>query len=164
MKKIHKSTLIFLVTLFAFLVISCNDDYGRSSESENIITYEDLPEKAREFLTEYFDGKDNVSQVEKETINDIIIFHVDLNDGYYIVFNAGGYWQEIDAPEGKTIPAAIIPQPIRQTLNERYFGYGVVVINTEGENYHIVLGNMQGGVSIDLLFNQSGEILNTGEV
>ena len=158
-----KKILPFALLLLLFLpFISCFDD--KENEIETLVTYNDLPAIAQKFLSDYFGGKDNVSKIEKDSEENVIFYEVDLKDGFEIVFNEAGYWQEIDAPYGSVIPTSILPEPIQQTLSERFHGYGVIEINTTGENYHLVLSDNQGGASLDLTFNQSGEIISTGEM
>ena len=158
MKKYLLFSFILLAGLFS--LGSCSDD--KTDEIENIIPAEELPEKAQKFLYTYFHEYE-IIKVEKETVQDLVIYDVELQDGYEVIFNAQGDWQEVDAPYGKTIPTGFIPEPILQTLNYSYNGYGIAEINTEGENYHIQLSNNQGGDSIELVFNQSGEIIYTSQ-
>lgn len=155
-----KQKFVLYLSLMFILsgLFSCNADDNK--EVENQITFEALPSVAQKFITDYFGGKENVEKVVEDFESDLILYDVETKDGYEIVFNAAGYWQEIDAPDNKTIPTSILPEPIAQTLYNQYRGYGVVAVNTAGENYHIVLSNNQGGESIGMTLNQSGEILN----
>lgn len=155
MKKINFLPLsVLMMCLFLF---SCSSDDEK--ELETLIGFNDLPIISQTFLNQYFGGADNVAKVEKDEEQQITLYEVDTKDGYELVFNSSGYWQEIDAPSGKTINPEILPEPIVATLNNQYHGYGVIEINTTGENYHLELSNNQGGGSIELIFNQSGEIL-----
>ena len=160
MKKSFIITLSLMILGLGFYSCSDKDE----NEVENLISYSELPEEAQKFLSTYFRGEENVLKVEENIENSGTLYEVNTKDGFEIVFNARGYWQEIDAPSGKTIPVSVLPEPIRQTLSYQYHGYGVVEVNTTGENYHLVLSNNQGGDSLDLTFNQSGEIVSTGEM
>lgn len=159
-----KRRLFYLigVLVFSLSMFSCSSE--ETNEVENVIPYSELPTGAQNFLSNNFGGSSNVAKVEKVADTDIVIYNVETKDGYEIVFNSGGFWQQIDAPEGKSVPMGILPEPIVATLNYQYHGYGVVEVNTEGENYHLVLSNNQGGDSIELTFNQSGEIVSTGSM
>ena len=158
-----KRTSFFSIALLliSMCLFSCNSDDEK--EVETIVTYEELPERAQQFIKSYFNGEDNIDKIVKNEDGSVPIFEVDTKDGYEIVFNQMGFWQEIVAPAYKTIPVSILPEPIQQTLSYQYHGYGIIVVNTEGENYHIVLSNNQGGDSIGLTFNQSGEIVSTDQ-
>lgn len=161
MNKIWLKLLISAVILIiAPTFSSCS---GGSDEVETIITENDLPSAAKSFLDTYFRNID-IQKIEKENDGEIEVFVVNLVNGFEIVFNSAGQWQEVEAPYNLTVPSAIIPEPILQTLDNQYPGYGVIEINTTGQNYHIVLSNNQGGASIDLMFNQSGEIISTGDM
>lgn len=141
-------------------LVSCSEE---GEGVENVIEYSQLPEEAKTFLDQYFYNIE-VTKVTKETYSDMVIYQVNLDNGIAIDFNEDGIWTQVDAPFGKTIPTGFIPEPIMQSLNYNYNGYGINQINREGENYHIVLTNNQGGDSIDLIYNQSGEIINQGTV
>lgn len=156
-----KKSLIFSIIVSVFTIFSFISCENENNEVENTVDYSALPNVATKFLETYFGGKDNVNAIEKITVQGIDLFKVSTKDGYQLTFNSGGYWQEIDAPEGATVPMAVIPEAIQETLNYQYHGFGVVSINTAGENYHLVLSNNQGGTSIDLMFNQAGEIIST---
>lgn len=158
MKKIYALTIACLL-IYPLFFYSCSDD--KENEPETEISKDQLPEKALTFLKKYFKDYE-ILKVEKEMAGETVIYEVDLQDGYEVVFNSEGDWQQVDAPYGKTIPTGFIPEPIMQTLNYQYNGYGVAEINTMGQNYHIVLSNNQGGDSIELIFNQSGEIISIG--
>lgn len=162
-KSYFKLLSVFLLT-FGVLssIISCSND--NEKELESIIAFGELPSDAQKLINDYFGGKENISKIEKQTSDNLIIYVVETADGYEIVFNQTGEWQQIVAPYNKTVPSGLIPEPIMQTLSVQYHGYGINEINTTGQNYHIVLSDNQGGSSIELIFNQSGEILSTGDM
>lgn len=147
--------ILFVLFISLFGLWSCSDD---TNEVNNPIEYDELPDNAKAFLKKYFYGYE-ITGIGKETVKDIILFEVELDEGYKIEFNSEGDWLQVLAPYGKTIPTGFIPEPIMQTLDYQYHGFGINQINITGENYHLVLSNNQGGDSIELLFNQSGEIL-----
>lgn len=157
MKKFYFKLLTISLLMFCgFSLVACSDDSPK--ETENIVTEEELPQAAKDFLYKYFHGYE-IIKITKDEEADITFYQVDLQDGYEVIFNSKGYWQQVDAPYGKTIPTGFIPEPILQTLDYQYNGYGIAEINTSGQNYHLVLSNNQGGDSIELVFNQSGEII-----
>lgn len=161
MKK-SKLVVLFasLLLLCSFNFIACSDD-NDADGSEVIVSYTDLPMNAQTFMETYFGGNGNVKKIEKETYSNMVFFDVETKDGFEIMFNSDGEWQEIDAPDGSTVPSEVIPEQIMQTLNQQYQGYGVVEINKTGQNYNVELSNNQGGSSIILTFNQSGEIISS---
>ena len=159
MKKTYLHFILSCVVLLGlFTFVSCSDN--DNEEVETTIDYNALPETAQTFLTCYFGGKSNVLKIQETFTENMTLYEVTTDDGFSVVFNSSGYWQQINSTGEKTIPSAVIPEQIQQTLSEKYYGYGVKEINTEGQNYHLVLSNNQGGDSIELIFNQSGEILS----
>ena len=135
---------------------SCKDD--DTHEVETTITVNDLPTAAQAFLKKYF-PEYSVQKIIKNIEENVTIYEVSLEDGDEVDFDALGEWIQVNSEYGKTIPTGFIPEPIIQTLDYQYNGYGIAEINTSGQNYHLVLSNNQGGDSIELVFNQSGEII-----
>lgn len=155
--KIIGAILLLLIGSTSF--VSCSDD---GDEMESVGSYNDLPSAAKTFLNEYFNGY-TVLKVEKDTSGDYTMYDVELQGGYEVMFNNAGDWQQVEAPDGKTIPDGIVPEAVQQTLNQQYPAYGVNEINKTGEGYNVELTNMQGGTSIELFFNMSGEIVGEGD-
>ena len=146
-----------LVLLGSFAVVSCSDD--NKDEVEEIITLQKLPANAQTFLHTYF--KDStIYKIEKETNGNVVVYEVYLEGGYEVIFSSDGTWTEVDAPDGMTIPDGIVPEVIQEYLNQNYSAYGVNEINRTGQGYKVELNNMQGGDSIDIYFNESGEVIN----
>ena len=150
---------IFLISALGFY--SCSDENPSVPESD--ITIDQLPSVAQSFLKSYFPDVEAKNIVEMKE-DEMVLYQVYLENGFEIVFNSEGYWQQVVAGNDMTVPNGIIPEQILQTLTNQYHGYGVVSINTEGQNYHVVLSNNQGGSSIDLVLNQSGEIISGGDM
>lgn len=152
--KIFVASLLLIGSL-PFVACS-NDDEG----VENVITYDELPSAAKNFLSTYFSGVD-VSKIEKETTGGVVIYEVELKNNYEIVFNMDGNWIEVDAPSGMTIPSGIAPEVIENYVNTNYPGYGINEINKTGMGYNVELTNGQGGSGLTLSFNEAGEVVNT---
>lgn len=156
-----KSLLLYLsLLLFATMgFVSCSNNEQEDTSSS--IQLNDLPAQAQDFIKKYF-RDEKITKIEKEDYTDVTIFTVYMAD-YQVMFNDQGIWQQVEANFGIEIPFGIMPEPIQQTLNERYSGFGVNEITRTGENYALVLTDNQGGNSIRLIFNQSGEILSESQ-
>ena len=154
MKKTLLICLSFILIVCSFS--SCSDDEPKDNESS--IEFNSLPSTAQEFIKKYFKNQ-NIVKIEKNEYASATIYSVYLDD-VQIDFKEDGEWQQVDAHYGKTIPFTILPEPVQATLNERYPGFGVNQITREGQNFYVVLTNNQGGDSINLTFNQSGEIID----
>ena len=163
MKK-HLLLILALVTLMALPFSSCN---GEDDEVENVISENELPSAALDFLDKHF-NEVAITKVVMIT-GSVTVYQVELENGFEVVFNTKGEWQEVDAPYYMTVPQAIIPEPVMQTLNREFSGYGVVEINTTGEGWKVELStglngsHIPGEPGIDIWFNMSGEILQTSQ-
>lgn len=155
MKKLF---LLCLISLFMVAgLASCNDN--DTNEVEEEITFSELPMTAQTFVKTYF-SEYEIAKILKDVEGVVTIYEVKFSNGYQAEFNNEGIWQQVAAPYGEKIPTGFIPGPIMSTLNRDYQGFGINVINKQGEYYKIVLTDNQGGNSISLLFNMSGEIMN----
>lgn len=156
MKKTYlKLLLLSFLLLGPLSLVSCSDD--NNNEIENVISEKDLPEAAQSFLKKYFYGY-SILKVEKDIEDNIVIYEVDLQDGFEVTFNSTGEWTQVVAPYGKTIPTGFIPEQVMATLEQRFQGYGINEINSTGQGYKVELSDNQGGASIDVFFDMSGEI------
>ena len=149
----------FLTLLFASLLVfsgfaftSCSND--DNNEFETSVLLKDLPAAAQSFLSQYYP---NVAfkSAEKQQIKDIYIYEVELQDGTEITFNSAGEWQEVDAPEGKTVPSGFYPSGIDEYLSQNYSGYGINEINKYDSGYNVELVNN----GPELEFNLMGEFV-----
>ena len=162
MKKTYFRLLVgAFIILGSFSFVSCKDE--EPTEIESVITVNDLPSAAQSFLKKYFSDY-SVVKVEKDIEDNITIYDVTLQDGYVINFNSTGEWTQVEAPYGKTIPTGFIPQQVMATLDQRFPGYGINEINTTGQGYKVELSDNQGGASIDVFFDMSGEITGINQL
>ncbi|MCH5226699.1 MAG: PepSY-like domain-containing protein [Muribaculaceae bacterium] len=155
------STFKFIATLFlvtGFLSFtSCSNDDDGIKETDTTVTQDQLPEKAKEFISEFFYDYE-IKSIQKKTIDSVVLYEVEFTNDYDIIFNSLGDWTEMEAPTGMTLPSGAIPEPVRATLDAQYPGYGVNEINTTGQGYYVQLVNDQGENGLGLYFNESGEI------
>lgn len=157
MKKTSLYYFLTLICLMAGIMVSCSDNDTPNDES--VLKFEDLPLDAQKFITKYFYDAE-IKTIEQIEQDDLTLYEVALGD-YNITFNESGEWQQIAASYGMAIPESVIPEQVLATLNERYPGFGVNMINKSGQNFIVVLTDNQGENSIRLTFNQSGEIIDT---
>lgn len=155
MRKILLKFLTF-VFLFGSLtpLMSCSDN--NDNEMESIVTFNKLPEEAQKFYNTYFNGY-TILKINKETIGNISIYELYLEDGYVVVFNNAGNWTEVYASENMSIPDGIVPPVIQEYLDQNYPDYGVNEINKTGTGYKVVLVT-----GLQLYFNEAGEFVKIG--
>ena len=131
---------------------ACSD---KEDEVEMTIGVKDLPMEAQTFLSTYFNGIE-IKSIEKQTISTVIMYEVELQNGFDIMFNSSGVWQEVDAPDGKTLPSGIAPEAIETYVNQNYPDYGINEINKTGNGYNVELNDTIG---TELEFNLLGEFV-----
>lgn len=143
------SALMLLIPVSSFLY-SCSDK--DEDEMETTITYNNLPQDAQTFLEKFFPDV-TVRSIEKETVGNVVVYDVELANGYEVVFNSEGTWTEVDAPDGMTIPSGIAPEEIVSYLDENYPDYGINEINLTGTGYNVELVT-----GLVLYFNEAFEV------
>lgn len=162
MKKTYLKLLTLSILLMGCLTfISCSGD--DENEVETTITVNDLPASSQAFLKKYFPNY-SVQKVEKDYEDNMIIYVVNLEEGYEVCFNESGDWTQVEAPYGKTVPTGFIPEQVMATLDQRFPGYGINEVNTTGEGYKVELSDNQGGAAIDIFFDMSGEIIKIDQM
>lgn len=140
-------TLILLALIGGLCLTACSDD------KDEPVSATTLPEAARTFIAQYFGG-DKILKVEKDIDNGQTTFDVRFTSGYEVEFDQTGLWLDVDAPNGKTIPDGIAPQPIVEYASQNYPGDGINEISrtTTGFEAELVSG-------IDLHFDTEGNFI-----
>lgn len=147
-----KFCFLSLLCCLSFALFSCSEDKDDDIHNYNI-SYNDLPQAAKDFCTQYF-SYTVVKQVQKIDDDGEDLYEVDFEDGSEVIFNVDGVWQEVDAPDGKTIPAGIALPAITDYLEEYYSGYGINEINKTGYGFNVELVTGLG-----LMFGPEGNFL-----
>lgn len=124
------------------------DDYWEES-----VDFVNLPTRARAFVGEFYYGAD-VVRVEREYDDGEVLYEVKFSNGHEVVFAADGTWLEVEAPDGRSIPYGIVPEPIQDFLDSYYYDYGVNEINRTGFGYEVELTT-----GLDMRFNRDGYFL-----
>lgn len=152
MKKNYlKLLLVSLFLVGGLPLTSCSDK--DDEELEQTITISQLPSQAQSFLNQYF-ADVKAKSIEKQYITTIVMYKVELVNDFEIMFNSDGVWQEVDAPDNKTIPTGIAPSAIEEYVNSNYPDYGINEINKTGEGYNVELIS-----GLEMAFNELGEFL-----
>ena len=92
MKRIGK-----LMALMAGLVLMANTAYADDVN----VSYSELPQDAKAFITKHFGQNAKVQEVEYEQMEDV--YTVELRNGYDIKFDKAGKVVEVDSPDMKDI-------------------------------------------------------------
>lgn len=114
------------------------------------INREELPEAAREFLTEYFPkAKVSMIKVDKHLLKKTD-YDVKLVNGTKIEFNNAGKWTSVDC-KGREVPQGIILKAIRNYVKKNFPGTFVTSVEKKSSGYEVELND-----GIELKFNLLG--------
>ncbi len=144
-----KKLLLALTVLlsFATLTMSC--------DKESVITEDQLPQSANQFLNENFKGVKILSVVEEKEGLSGKEFDVLLDNGIEIKFDKNGQWLDIDAKaDTATLPDNLIPTAIRDYVKQNYANAGINSIEKEKHGYDVELTN-----GLDLVFDKDGKFV-----
>jgi len=134
---------VFLMTLAAFMIVSCN--------KEEAILMDELPANVLGFVEAHYDGK-TILHVVKELDNLKTYYHVYLDNGTKLDFNRHGSIMKIEGLE--KIPDTIIPQLILDYVQANYSSEFIRGWEVEDATQDVKLSN-----DIDLEFDKNGIFL-----
>lgn len=144
--EIMKKTLILLLTLLISGLSLSADEIHR------IITFEELPTKAQEFVTTYFPGQ-SIRFVRMEIDVTKTEYTVRFENGMEIEFNGNGDWDEVES-HAECLPSGFLPESILDYLSQRHPNACLNEISRGRHKYEIELAD-----GLELIFNKNGEFL-----
>lgn len=115
------------------------------------INFEELPAASQQFVKTHY----NNAQVSYATVDKAIVtrdYTVVFVDGTKVEFSKNGEWTEVDSRSGE-VPAAIVPQQIRDVVAQRFPGRKIRGIERDKRGYEVRLDN---GIELD--FNSSYQL------
>lgn len=111
MARLYLIEKTLLPLLMSLVMASCG---GSVKE----ISYDALPEKARQFIGQYFQDMECVRIVQKKD-NGATGFEAYLTDGAKLEFDGRGEWTSLDC-KLSAIPSGILPENIITYIDNRY--------------------------------------------
>ena len=120
--------MILCTTLFVALSVSAAE-----------LTLKNLPQKAQDFIHEYF-AKDQIRKIHKHTHRHGDTYNVLFTDGSKINFDATGQWTKIKL-RNDSIPVEIIPEYITTYVWENYPDVMIMSIENEGPGQEVELSD-----------------------
>ena len=142
-----KKILFALVAFLSFGVSAVKAD------NDKIINKNELPAQAQQFITEHFIGvKLSYAKLERDFLENS--YEVMLANGAKLEFSSKGAWEDVDCRYGE-VPAAIIPQPIKEYIKSNYPGEKVLKIERERNRYELKLSNR-----LELIFDENFRIID----
>lgn len=128
-----KKILFVLAAIFAFGVSNV------SADNDKLVKKSELPVESQQFINEYFAGVELVyAKMERDFLERS--YEVVLADGVKLEFSSKGAWREVDCRYSE-VPAAIVPQAIREYVAKKYPGEKVLKIERDRGYYELKLSN-----------------------
>ena len=128
-----KKILLTLVAIFSVGILSAMAD------NDKLINKSQLPAQAQQFLNEHFaDIEITYAKEEWEILKHS--YEVRLANGTKIEFTNKGIWDEVECRFGE-VPAAIIPQAIKEYIDKNYPDTKVIHIEKDRNDYEVKLSN-----------------------
>lgn len=122
------------------------------SDNDRPISANELPQKARHFIQQFFSGNSVAcAKMEKEFRDKN--YDVVLAKGEKIEFDKNGEWKEVDC-KFSAVPDAIVPQQIKDYLAQKFPQAKVLKIERKNKGYEIKLDN-----KLEIKFNPRFQVI-----
>lgn len=138
-----KKLMLIIASLFGIAT-------ALSADNDRAITKEQLPEKAKAFITEYFPNEKIAFAKEERDFLELE-YEVAFTNGAKLKFRRNGDWKEVDC-KFNAVPEGIVPVQILSKVNELYPQAAVVCIERDKRSYEAKLNNRLE-LKFDLAFN-----------
>ena len=110
-----------------------------SADNDRVISFDQLPVKARQFVKKYF-PEEKVSYVKEESDFMELSYEVVMAQGTKVEFNGKGEWKEVDCRYA-TLNEDLVPGKIRDYVNSNFEGAKFVKIEKGYRGYEVKLTN-----------------------
>lgn len=139
--------------LFALAAIFTLGISNVSADNDKLINKSELPVKTQQFLDNNFANvKITYAKLERDLFERS--YEVVLADGTKLEFTYQGDWKDVDCRYEK-VPAAIIPQPIKEYVSSNYPNEKILKIERDRGYYELKLSNRY-----ELTFNKDYKIVD----
>ena len=128
-----KKILLTLVAIFSAGVFSAMAD------NDKVINKNQLPAPAQQFINEHFAGIE-ITYAKEEWDFLKQSYEVRFANGTKIEFTGKGIWDEVECRFGE-VPAAIIPQAIKEYVDKNYPGVKIIYIEKDRNDFEVKLSN-----------------------
>lgn len=169
MKNIYFSLISLIIVGLSGFISCSNDDNYSGDENGTKISYEDLPVKSQNLITDYFDGYEVKSAYKTDVSYDVNLNKitgakaVGIGTGYEIKFDINGDWIEIEAHSDAALPDNVLTlmnnhRTILLYIEREYSGRGVNEINKQSISTYKL--ELTGNPEIKLIFSSvTGEYI-----
>jgi hypothetical protein len=139
--------------LFALAAIFTLGISNVSADNDKLINKSELPVQAQQFIDAHFANiKLTYAKLERDFFERS--YEVVLADGTKIEFASNGSWRDVDC-RYEEVPAAIVPQPIREFVASTHPGEKILKIEKDRGYYEVKLSNRY-----ELTFNKDYKIVD----
>lgn len=139
--------------LFALAAIFALGISNASADNDKLVKKSDLPVQAQQFIDSHFENvKITYAKLERDLFERS--YEVVLADGAKLEFTSRGDWKEVDCRYGE-VPAPIVPQAIREYVNNNYPGEKILKVERDRGYYELKLSNRY-----ELTFNKDYNIVD----
>ena len=138
----------FFAFALALIAISIT---ALKADNDRIITFNQLPVAAQQFIKSYFPGR-TVAYAKEDRELTGKTYELRLSDGIEIEFDGKGNWKDVDG-DRVHIPTGFIPKGVLNSLNAAHPGDRIVKIERKWHGYYVELAS-----GLDVLLNKSGKI------
>lgn len=135
-----KTKILFVSCLLVCIIV-------QSCDKEENITFEKLPQTARDFINAHF-SSENIVYIEYDKEMFDKSYEVFFKSGNKIEFNKSGDWTDINC-EHSQVPESAIPEKILEYIKANYENYMVREIDRENSRYEVKLNS-----GLELIFNK----------
>lgn len=144
MKRTIKKMMVMVCSVVLFSATACAD-------KNKPIQVNELPAKAQTVLTTHFSGQKVALTIKENGFNG---YDVVLQNGTKLEFDRKGNLTEVDCKQG-TVPAKLIPQPIKSYVQANYSGHNVKKMEIDKGKHEIELSN-----GLDITFNKRFKVID----
>ena len=141
-----KKTFTILVTLLIFSSVL------RAEDMHRIVTFEELPAKAQEFVTTYFSSQ-TIRFVRMEIEVTKTEYTVRFENGMEVEFNSNGDWDEVES-HADCLPMGFLHENIINYLNQHHPDCCLHEVARGRHKFDIELSD-----GLEIIFNKNGEFL-----
>ena len=139
--------------LFALVAIFTLGISNAAADNDKLINKSELPVQAQQFIDAHFANvKLTYAKLERDFFERS--YEVVLADGTKIEFASNGSWRDVDC-RYEEVPAAIIPQAIKEYVNNNYPGEKILKIEHDRGYYELKLS-----YRYELTFNKDYKIVD----
>ena len=149
----YQKTKIMKKILFALVAIFTLGISTASADNDKLVNKSELPVQAQKFIDANFAGiKLTYAKLERDFLDRS--YEVVLADGTKLEFTVKGAWKDVDCRYSE-VPAAIVPNAIKDYVQQNYPGEKVLKIEHENGFYELTLSNRY-----ELTFNKDYKIVD----